>query len=354
MNEDDFSFGAEDNKPRKPIGHWLALAIVAIVFALAIALLPGALAHADTMLATSDISDSTVPYSDIEALEAEYEKAEAEVEKAHKEAKKVRADVDAISAELAVQKKRGEESAKRLYLLKSQGFEFFDLLLGAKSLKDFEKMSTYLNAITKHDTEQVAKTNALRTEFVEKQRELASVQTRAQEHLDEASAALNEARESRASKQRFGIASALAQDPGAGAADDGADWFATEEEFVAEWAPRIDAYLAGSPMQGLGECFAKTSWRYCVDPRWSPAIANSESSKGQICIRPYNAWGWGAADENPYGLALEWGSWEEAIDAHIRGLSYGYGYTISLGNAKTYCTDWKIWYPNTLREMSLI
>lgn len=351
MNEDDFSFGAEDNKPRKPIGHWLALALVAILFALAIALLPGALAHADIVLTTSDFA---IPDSDIGALEAEYKKAEAEVKTAHKKADAVRADVDDLSEKLSEQKKRGEESAKRLYLLKSQGYEFFDMLLGAESIDDFVKMSTYLDAITRHDAAQIAETNALRAEFVEKQRELADVQSQAQKHLDETAAALDEARETRVSKQRLGIASALAQDPGAGALDDGADWRATEEEFVAEWAPRIDAYLAGSPMQGLGECFAKTSWRYCVDPRWSPAIANSESSKGQICVRPYNAWGWGAADENPVGLALEWSSWEEAIDAHIRGLSNAYGYTISLGGAKSYCTDWKIWYPNTLSEMSVI
>ena len=81
MNEDDFSFGAEDNKPRKPIGHWLALAIVAILFSLAIALLPGALAHADIVLTTSDFA---IPDSDIGALEAEYKKAEAEVKTAHK------------------------------------------------------------------------------------------------------------------------------------------------------------------------------------------------------------------------------------------------------------------------------
>ena len=351
MNEDDFSFGSEDSKPRKPFIHWLALIVVAILFALAIALLPGALAHADTVLITTDF---TIPYSDVKTLEDEHAKAEAEVEKANEKAKKVRAEVNALSAELSEQKKRGNESAKRLYLLKSNGPEFFDLLLGAESLDDFLKMSTYLDAITKHDARQIAETNALHDEFVEKQRELADVQTQAQERLDEAAAALNEARESRAGKQRLGVAAACAQDPGASVVDDGADWFATEEEFVAEWAPRIDAYLAGSPMEGLGECFAKTSWRYCVDPRWSPAISNTESSKGRLCVRPYNAWGWGAADEDPIGLALEWGSWEEAIDAHIRGLANGYGYTISLSGAKAYCTDWKDWYKNTLSEMGTI
>lgn len=139
------------------------------------------------------------------------------------------------------------------------------------------------------------------------------------------------------------------------AIDDGADWSQSKEEFVAEWGPRIDAYLAGSPLYGQGDNFAKSAWKYCIDPRWSAAISNTESSKGAICIRPHNAWGWGAADSDPYNLASEWGSWEEAIDAHAAGLANGYGYTITMRGAQAYCPyTWQNWYNNTLREMSRI
>ena len=74
-----------------------------------------------------------------------------------------------------------------------------------------------------------------------------------------------------------------------------------------------------------------------------------------MCIRPHNAWGWGAADSNPYGLASEWDSWETAIEAHIRGLAKGYGYTISMSNAQKYCPiTWQSWYNHTLSEMAKI
>ena len=137
--------------------------------------------------------------------------------------------------------------------------------------------------------------------------------------------------------------------------NDGADWFMSKDEFVAEWAPRIDEYLEGSALEGQGKNFAEASWKHCVDPRWSPAISNTESGKGAICIRPHNAWGWGAADIDPAGLALEWGSWEEAIDEHVAGLAKGYGYTISLSNAQKYCPNtWQSWYNKTLDEMSQI
>ena len=77
-------------------------------------------------------------------------------------------------------------------------------------------------------------------------------------------------------------------------------------------------------------------------------------SKGAYCIRPHNAWGWGAADSDPYGLASEWSSWEEAIDAHVKGLADGYGYTISILKAQKYCSSWSSWYNNTLAQMAEI
>lgn len=136
---------------------------------------------------------------------------------------------------------------------------------------------------------------------------------------------------------------------------DGADWDAGEEKFVEAWAPRIDAYFEGTPLAGQGATFAKAAWANHIDPRWSPAISNTESSKGRYCIRPHNAWGWGAADSDPYNLAFEWSSWEEAINAHVSGLARGYGYTISIAGAQTYCPpNWEEWYANTIDQMNSI
>ena len=112
------------------------------------------------------------------------------------------------------------------------------------------------------------------------------------------------------------------------------------------WAGRIDAYLEGSPLAGQGRTFAQAAWNYGVDPRWSPAIAYTESSLGAYCFMPHNAWGWGSSS---------WGSWEEAIDAHVRGLARGYGYTISEEAARKYCPPtWQSWYERTLAQMNMI
>ena len=92
--------------------------------------------------------------------------------------------------------------------------------------------------------------------------------------------------------------------------------------------------------------FAAAAWENGVDPRWSPAISNTESSKGANCFLPYNAWGWGASS---------FSSWEDAINAHVAGLASGYGYTISVWAAQKYCPpNYSNWFANTLSEMSRI
>lgn len=124
------------------------------------------------------------------------------------------------------------------------------------------------------------------------------------------------------------------------------DWSVGRDAFIAEWTARIDAYLAGSPLAGQGVTFATAAWDNGVDPRWSPAISNTESSKGAVCFLPYNAWGWGQSS---------WGSWEEAINAHVTGLASVYGYSITYGAAAMYCPpNTAHWFANTLAQMKLI
>ncbi len=125
------------------------------------------------------------------------------------------------------------------------------------------------------------------------------------------------------------------------------DWSVGKEAFLAEWTARIDAYLAGSPLAGQGATFAEAAWANGVDPRWSPAISNTESSKGAVCFRPYNAWGWMGT--------TTWGSWEEAINAHVAGLASYYGYSITVANAQKYCPPtYQDWFNKTIAQMQLI
>ena len=118
------------------------------------------------------------------------------------------------------------------------------------------------------------------------------------------------------------------------------------EAFIEEWTKRIDAFLAGSPLEGNGYYFAKAAWDNGVDPRWSPAISSTESGKGTTCFLPCNAWGWGESS---------WDDWDEAIAAHVAGLAEVYGYSLTYAAASVYCppnTDF--WYTNTLEKMASI
>lgn len=124
------------------------------------------------------------------------------------------------------------------------------------------------------------------------------------------------------------------------------DWTIGRDAFVREWGARIDAYLAGSQLDGYGTVFAEAAWENGVDPRWSPAISNTESGKGTACFLPHNAWGWGSSS---------WPDWETAIRDHVAGLASGYGYSLTLEAAGMYCPpNQQGWYETTLNEMSLI
>lgn len=124
------------------------------------------------------------------------------------------------------------------------------------------------------------------------------------------------------------------------------DWTVGQDAFVSEWTARIDSYLAGSPLAGYGYAFAQAAWDNGVDPRWSPAISNTESSKGTVCFMPCNAWGWGEGG---------WSDWETAIFAHVAGLAEAYGYSITPNAAAVYCPpNSAVWYSNTISEMGVI
>lgn len=123
------------------------------------------------------------------------------------------------------------------------------------------------------------------------------------------------------------------------------DWSIGKDAFISTWTDRINAYLKGSELAGYGEVFAKVAWEKGIDPRWSPAISNTESTKGKHCFKYHNAWGWGQSS---------WSSWDQAITAHVTGLSEVYGYTISTTYAQRYCPTDGDWYAKTLAEMRTI
>jgi hypothetical protein len=124
------------------------------------------------------------------------------------------------------------------------------------------------------------------------------------------------------------------------------DWSVGRDAFVAEWGSRINAYLSGSELAGYGEVFARAAWDNGVDPRWSPAISDTESSKGKVCFLPHNAWGWGESS---------WDDWETAIKEHVAGLAKVYGYSVTPTAAAVYCPPNHVfWYGHTYEQMTWI
>lgn len=165
---------------------------------------------------------------------------------------------------------------------------------------------------------------------------------------EEAARAEEEARIAAAEQAKAEQEARAAQESAANAAAmlSEVDFTVGKEAFITEWTSRIDNYLAGSPLAGYGSAFAEAAWNNGVDPRWSPAISNTESSKGAVCFKPYNAWGWGSSS---------WSSWEEAINAHVAGLASGYGYSITVANAQKYCPPtYMDWYTKTISQMQMI
>lgn len=338
----------------------------------------------------SDLAQSAEPElpaalrgeTEIEQLTTEYHESLAQLAEVTEKVAELQAQIDEVEAELPAQQARSDAGIRQRYKMQENSLQTADMLLSSESLDEFLREVDDLERISRANLEEFNKLREMKRQLDEAKAEQERLQAEAQERLDAASSALGAKQAERAGKQASGIASSRSQAWSEGgnasvgraadggeqpedyreaattdtsALDDGANWYADRDEFIAEWTPRIDAYLAGSALAGQGKNFAASAWKYCVDPRWSPAIANTESSKGAYCIRAYNAWGWGAADSDPYGLASEWGSWEEAIDAHVAGLAQGYGYTISLSGARAYCPiTWQSWYNKTLGEMAQI
>lgn len=145
---------------------------------------------------------------------------------------------------------------------------------------------------------------------------------------------------------------------------EGIDFSLDEDVFIEIWGTAIDEYFAdrartagAMPLQGYGRTMAASAYRHKIDSRLCAAVSIAESGGGQNCIRPYNAWGWGAADSDPRGLAAEWSSFEEAIEAWHEGMaSSGSG----LATARTvsalgaiYCSS-PIWGATVIDQMELI
>lgn len=331
----------------------------------------------------------------IETTAAAYDEAVSRVAQIEQQITDNETNISQLEADLPEQQERGASSMRVLYKLQQESQGLINLILNAENLSDLFVTVEYIDQIQQRNLSEIERLQSMKTELTTTQDQLVEAkgaaiteQANAESALAAAQAAREEAQrkaqqqaeaearkaeQAAAEKQKQAEAAAATQketakeenapsketpsestpNPVAPSTPEAVDpppsdvnWGSDKAAFVAEWSGRIDAYLAGSPLSGQGKTFAEAAWDYGVDPRWSPAIANTESSKGAACFQPHNAWGWGS---------ISWGSWEEAINAHVGGLARGYGYTISVDAAKKYCPpNWQHWYDVTLAQMNMI
>ena len=313
-----------------------------------------------------------------------YEEASSRVEELEGQIDANQDHIDELEAQLPELQERANDSIRSLYKMQQGSGSLIELLLSSDDF--FELVSTiqYLDVIQSRNSSAVDELVELTDELALTQANLNAQMSEAEEEQERAAQALSQAQDARDRLEAQIAAQAAAEEAARRAAIEAAQraaelaaqseqqtpTFTTEsgseapieipdlpdadivvpdsdrESFVAEWAPRIDAYLAGSPLAGQGTTFAEAAWEYGCDPRLSPAISTVESSTGRVCFRPYNAWGWGNSS---------WNSWEEAIWAHVAGLASGYGGQLTYAAAQKYCPpNADEWYASVLANMQSI
>ena len=347
----------------------------ALTFALSGTALMPARALAITTQTEAKLTDTQ---KKVEQTAQAYESATGNVEKLQGQIEENSAKIAEIQEKLPAKREKASRAMRASYKAKQGTNMLMSLILQSESLDDLLTRISYLDQIQSSNARALDELNEAQDELERQQAELEQAREQAESEQQRADEALKQAQELRreaqakADSEAEAEAAALAaaaeqaqqqsQQQSAASGDTAAttepaqpatapdnsvvDWSSDEAAFVSAWAPRLDAYLAGSPLAGYGEAFARTAWKYGVDPRFSPAISCVESSKGAYCFLPHNAWGWGY---------ISYDSWEEAIDSHVAGLAAGYGYTVSVEAAKKYCPPtWYDWYTKVASEMNKI
>ena len=335
----------------------------------------------------------------IEESSQAYNEATAKIAELEQQISDNDAAIAELQEKLPSQKERASDAVVEIYKSQQDTASIIDIVLSSSSFSDFITRIDYFNSITRAYLSEIESLAAMQDELTETQANLEASKQEVSEQAESAQQALEAAQAARVEAQRKAAEEARQQAEAAAAAQaaeeaaktesktteeqsksdssnsssgaetstsdtnnasgatetisgstasdtDTADWTSDEDAFISEWTKRINNYLAGSPLAGQGEAFARAAWNYGVDPRWSPAISYVESSKGAACFMPHNAWGWGSCS---------WDSWEEAINDHVRGLARGYGYTLTYANAQKYCPpNADHWYNTCLEQMNLI
>lgn len=277
------------------------------------------------------------------------------------------ARIQTITKELPKQQALCNESLCAMYKNSTDNMTIVSALLNAQSITDVLAMVDAYNWIYEYNENAVQKTIALKkdledskTKLVESKKQADEAASTAANNLEAAKQARKEAQQKAAEAQKKENEAAAKTASSSGkkktsstkkaeqaASSTNVNWNSDKQAFVKKWAPRINAYLKGSPTAGTGTYYAQYAWDYGVDPRWAPAISFVESSKGAACFRSHNAWGYGSSG---------YVSWQEGIKAICSALGGSmYGGYLTKQAAKTYCPpSWESWYNKCAREMAKI
>lgn len=349
----------------------LGATLAATLWTAGVAAVP-TLAHAD------NFSDLLAAQQVVVERRGAYEEALGKAEELRAQAAENAQRVAEIEAALPQLRERAGDSMRVLYRMQQGTDSLIELILASENFNELITTLQYLHVIQSHNTDAVRELAARAAELKDTRDSIAAQlaeaeaeQARAEQALAEAQAAqeqvqqridaqaaaeeaerqaaLERAREAEAAQQSFTTQngeSFTVPDVPVTPNPPTIDWASDRDSFINKWTPRIDAYLGGSPLGGYGRVFAEAAWDYGVDPRFSPAISTVESSQGRATFRPHNAWGWGNSS---------WGSWEEAIRAHVAGLASGYGGQLTYAGARKYCPpNADAWYAAVLAGMESI
>lgn len=320
----------------------------------------------------------------IEAATSAYNDARTKLDDLQKQIDSNEASIEEIEAKLPEQQAKASSAMRDLYKYQKGTNPIVSFLVNAQSLGEFITTCKYTNQITSSSVDEIEQLNNMQTELEQNKAELQQAKSQLEAEQKNAEDALAQAQQLRSEAQakaeqenaaelaklEADKAAAAEKLSGEGVSGSNSSSQATNtnttidttvnnantgssdyDSFINEWTSRIDNYLAGSPMAGQGYNFAVAAWNTGVDPRWSPAIACIESTKGAYCANSYNAWGWSARG----GGWRSFGSWSEGISAHVAYLGANYGSTLTPAAAKKYCPPtWQDWYNKVAAQMNRI
>ena len=322
--------------------------------------------------------------SQVDQYAAAYDEAVAKLNELQAKIDENTANIAQIEAELPELQAQASQAMRDAYKYQSNSNPLVSFVLKSESLDDLITNVVYMDQIQASNNAAIEELNAKEQELEQQKTELDQAKAQLEEERRTAENALAEAQAARSAAQKkaeeedaaelarlaelaaqqsaeatapatgegadSGNSSNTATTPGqsvdTSVSSGGVNWNLSKEDFVNQWASRIDAYLAGSPLAGYGRLFAESAWNSGVDPRWSAAISCIESTKGAHCFRPYNAWGW---------MGQSFSSWEQSIPAHVAYLKRVYGPTLTVAAAKKYCPPtWQDWYNKVAAQMNRI